>query len=68
MIERMDLHIRMRIIYNLKHCYTIRLKFEDKFLPSVTKIVLEAKASISTTIKENILLYCHKFSTFSSLS
>ena len=60
----MDLSIRMRVFYNVKHRYEICLKFGDKFLTSVTKIVLEAKASICSTIKESPLLYCRKFSAF----
>ena len=60
----MDPSIRIRIIYNVKHRYTIRLKFGDKFLTSLTKPVLEGKASICSTIKENLLLYCRKFSAF----
>ena len=56
----MDLSIRIRIIYNAKHRY-IRLKFGDEFL---TKLVLEGKASIYSTIPEKLLLYCHKFSVF----
>ena len=54
----------MRVMYNVKRCYAIRLKFGDKFLTSLTKLVLEAKASIYSTIKENLLLYCRKFSAF----
>ena len=54
----MDLSIRMRAIYNVQHCHAIRLKFGDKFLTSLTKLVLEPKASICSTIKENLLLYC----------
>ena len=46
----------MRLMYNAKHCYAICLKFVDKFLPSLTKLVLEAKASMCSTIKENLLL------------
>ena len=53
----------MRIIYNVKHRYAIRLKFEEKFLSSLTRLVLELKGSIYSTIKENLLLYC-KFSAF----
>ena len=53
----------MRIIYNVKHLYASRLKFRDKFLTSLTKLVLQAKAGIrSTIIKENLFLYCCKFS------
>ena len=54
----------MRVIYNVKRRYAIRLKFEDKFLTFLTKLVLEPKASICSTIKENLLLYCRKFSAF----
>ena len=59
----MDLSVRLRIVYNVKCCYAIRLKFGDKFLTSLTNLVLQAKASICSTIKENLLLYC-KFSAF----
>ena len=58
----MDLPIRMRIIYNVKNCYPIHLKFGGKSLTSLSKLVLEAKASICSTIKENLLLHCRKFS------
>ena len=54
----------MRVIYNAKHRYAIRLKFGDKFLTSLTKLVLEVKASIRSTIKENLLLYSRKFLPF----
>ena len=46
----------MRLMYNAKHCHAICLKFVDKFLPSLTKLVLEAKASMCSTLKENLLL------------
>ena len=57
----MDRSIRMRIIYNVKHRFVICLKFGDKFLTFLTKLVLERKASIFSTIEENLLLYCRKF-------
>ena len=60
----MDLSIQMRIIYNLNNCYGIRLKFGGKYLISLTKLVLEAKASIYSIIKENLLLYYRKFLAF----
>ena len=60
----MDLFTRMRIIYNAKRRYAIRLKFGDKFLTSPAKLVFEAKANICSSIKENLLLYCRKFMAF----
>ena len=59
--DKMDLPIRMRNIYNIKHRYVNGLKL---FLTSLTKLVLDAKARICFTIKENLLLYCRKFSVF----
>ena len=43
----------MRGIYNVKHHYAICLKFRDKFLMSLTKLMPEAKASICSIIKES---------------
>ena len=60
----MDLSIQMRITYNVKHRYAIRMKLRDKSSNSPTKLVLEKKASICSTIKGNLLLYCRKFSAF----
>ena len=54
----------MRIIYNARHRYALRLKCGDKFLTFLTKLVLQGKAGIGSTIKENLLLYCRKFSAF----
>ena len=54
----------MRVIYNIKYRYAIRLKFGNEFLTSLTKLVLEAKGSICSTIKGNQLLYCRKFLAF----
>ena len=54
----------MRVRYNVKHCYAIRLKFGDELLTSLTKLVLKAKAIICSTIKENLLLFCRKVSVF----
>ena len=38
--------------------------FGDKLLTSLTKSVFEVKASISSTIKEIIILYCHNLQHF----
>ena len=54
----------MRIIYNVKRCYAVRLKFGDKFLTLLIKFVLEEEASIASTMKGNIILYCRKFLVF----
>ena len=54
----------MRVMYNVKHCHAIRLKFGNKLLTFLSKLVLEAKAKIYSTIKENLLLYCRKSSAF----
>ena len=52
--NRMSLPIRMRTIYNEKHRHAIRLKFGEKFLTYLTKLVLKVKASICSAIKEKI--------------
>ena len=52
----------MRIMCNTKHRHAVGLKFDDKFLTSLSKLVLKAKVNICSTIKENLLLYCRKFS------
>ena len=54
----------MRIIYNEKHRYVISLKFGDKFLAFLTKLEFEGKASTCSTMEENLLLHCRKFSAF----
>ena len=60
----MDLSIRMRIIYNVNHRYAIHLKLETKLITSLTKLVLQVKFGICSTIIENLLLYCRKSSAF----
>ena len=41
--DKVDLSNQMRIIYNAKHRYAVRMKLGVKFLTSLTKLVLEAK-------------------------
>ena len=60
----MDLSIRPKNIYSVKHRYAILLKFGDIFLTSLTNLVMEAKSSICSAIKENLLLYRFTFSVF----
>ena len=62
--KKVDLSTRMRVIYNIKHRYAIRFEFGDKSLSSLTKLVLEAKATNCSTIKENLFLHCRKFLAF----
>ena len=60
----MDLSLQIKIIYNVKHLHVIRLKFGDQCLTFLSKLVLEGKASISSTVKENIVLHCRRFLAF----
>ena len=53
--DKKDLSTRIRIT-------AIRLKFGGKILTFLNKQVPEGKASICSTIKENLLFYCRKFS------
>ena len=56
--------MRMTITYSTKHRNAICLKFGYKVLTSLTKLVLQAKASICSTINENLILHCCKFLAF----
>ena len=54
----------MRIFTNVKHRQEIYLKLGDRSFTSLTMLGPEAKASICSAIKENLILYCPKFSAF----
>ena len=60
----MDLTIRMTIFNKTKHCQAVCLKFGDRFIPFLNMLGVQAKASICTTTKENLPLYCRKLSAF----
>ena len=62
--DKMDLTIQARIFNNLNHRHATCLKLGDGFFTSLTMLVLEAKSSICSTIKENLILYCRKFLAF----
>ena len=62
--NKIDLTTRMRIFNNVKHCHEICLTFGDRIFTSLTMLRLEAEASICSTVKENLLLYCSKFLVF----
>ena len=47
----------MRIFTNIKHRHVIHLIFLAIFFTSLTKFMLEGKASTCSMIKENVLLY-----------
>ena len=53
----------MRNTYNVEHGYAIHLNL-DKFLTPFTKLMLDAKASACSTIRENLLLYRSNFSAY----
>ena len=63
-MDKMDLTIQMGISNKVKRPDAIYLKFGDRCFTSLTMLVLEAKASICSAIKENLILYCRKFSAF----
>ena len=56
--------IQIGIIYNVRHCYAIRLKFGDKFLTFLTKLVLEGKPVSALQAKK---IYFHTVVSFRHL-
>ena len=60
----MGLTICKRIFNNVKPLDVIYEKFVDDFFTSLTMLGLKSKGSISSTTKEKLFLFCHKFSAF----
>ena len=60
----MDLTIRKAMFDNAKHRHAIYLKFGDRFFASLTMLGIQTKASICSTVKENLPIYCRKFLAF----
>ena len=60
--DKIDLPIKMRIIYIVKHRHAIRLKFGDTFLTSLNELVFEAKVNSLQSKKYAFIL--PKFSAF----
>lgn len=54
--EKMDPPIRMGTFNNMKHRHTIYLKSGDTFFTFLKKLWLHRKASICSTIIENVLV------------
>ena len=44
--DNMELSVQMRVIYNVKHCHVIHLKFGDKVLSFDPKLVVKAKSVV----------------------
>ena len=56
--------LQKSLMENFIFCAVIRLKFEDTLLTSLTKLVLESKASICSKTKKDLRLYYRGFSVF----
>ena len=54
--DKMGPSSQMKIIYNVKNRYAIRVKFREKFLTSPTKLMLEKKPVSALLLKKNLLL------------
>ena len=52
----MDLTIQLSTLNDVKHRHTIYLKCRDRFFTFLTMLGFEAKASICSTVTENVIL------------
>ena len=55
--NKMTLPIQTRMFNKVKHRQTICLKFGDRIFNSIAFLGLEAKASICSTIEENLICW-----------
>ena len=62
--DKINQTTRMAVFDIVIHRHVICLKFGERFLTSLTMLGLQAKTGICCTIKENLPLYCRKFSAF----
>ena len=60
----MDLPIQIGTFNNVKHAHVICLKSGDIFFSFLKMLLLEAEASICSTVKENLLLCYSMFPAF----
>ena len=60
----MDLTIQTWIFNNAKYHLVIFFKFRGRYFTSLAMLGLEAKASVFSTVKENLILFFGKFSVF----
>ena len=60
--KEVDLAIQIKVSNNVKHSHAIFFKFGDRLTFEDKR--LESKASLYSTLKENLILYCCKFLTF----
>ena len=63
----MDLSIQMKTVNGVKHRHVICVKLGNIFLTYLTKLALQAKASIWSTNRATILSNCRNFLAFAKV-